>query len=430
MLISWLQRLAFLEFFLGILVAVLIPKSTVVTLAIMAAVALVVLVFSQVPMRQLFALDSVVLWVFGLAVWAGLSATWSPVPVETLTAAAFLPLLCWAIAAIASSSRYAPSSLASNSRWGFTAGVVCGVLVLGLDLASGQGLSRSFFTAFPELSETPTRHVVFVDGVAVDVSEATANRRAIVIALLTIPLLYQLAQTEASWRRSALAAASATGYAVMLSLTESLSAQLGLLAGGLTWWAARHWPRMAARSLATAWIGACLVFLPASLMLKSQNMHQSAYLPPSARERVVIWNDTAELTLSNPWTGIGANASRAVSKAELAKTQPAQPPSPQPPYHPHSAYLQIWYELGVPGLALFLALGLSVIWRITRLNSEIRPFALGQFASVAVIMATSFSLWQYWFLSAVALGVVGLLLIDIVAERARTERPPENLDLR
>jgi hypothetical protein len=76
---------------------------------------------------------------------------------------------------------------------------------------------------------------------------------------------------------------------------------------------------------------------------------------------------------------------------------------------------------------LFLALGLSAIWRISRLNSELRPFALGQFASVAVIMATSFSLWQYWFLSAVALGVVGLWLADIVAERARAERLPEKL---
>jgi O-antigen ligase len=271
---------------------------------------------------------------------------------------------------------------------------------------------------------------VFVDGVAVDVSEATANRRAVVVALLTVPLFYHLAQTRASWRRSALIAAIATAYAVMFSWTESLSAQLGLLAGGLTWWAARNWPKMAARTVATAWIGACLLFLPASLMLKAQNMHQSGYLPPSARERVVIWNDTAELTLSNPWTGIGANASRTVSKAELGKTQTAQPPNPQPPYHPHSAYLQIWYELGVPGLALFLALGLSVIWRITRLNSELRPFALGQFASVAVIMATSFSLWQYWFLSAVALGVVGLLLVDSVVERARAERPPENVELR
>jgi O-antigen ligase len=268
---------------------------------------------------------------------------------------------------------------------------------------------------------------VFVDGVAVDVSEATANRRAVVIALLTIPLFYQLAQTEASWRRSAIIAASATGYAVMFSLTESLSAQLGLLAGGLTWWVASHWPRMAERTVATAWIGACLLFLPASLMLKAQNMHQAGYLPPSARERVVIWNDTAELTLSNPWTGIGANASRAVSKAELGKAETAQPPNPQPPYHPHSAYLQIWYELGVPGLALFLALGLSAIWRISRLNSELRPFALGQFASVAVIMATSFSIWQYWFLSAVALGLVGLLLADIVVERARAEPPPKKL---
>ena len=94
---------------------------------------------------------------------------------------------------------------------------------------------------------------------------------------------------------------------------------------------------------------------------------------------------------------------------------------PQPPYHPHSAYLQVWYELGILGAGLFLGFGLAVIRWITRLRPEIQPFALAQFSMTAVTMTTAFGLWQFWFLSAIALGVVGLFLVEIVVKRQHAE---------
>lgn len=421
--ITWLQLLAFLEFFLALLAVVIVPKATVVAIALLAAVALAVLWPIRTTAFSHIRPDHSVLWLTALAFWAGLSAAWSPVPFETLAAAAFLPLLASATAVIILSSQYAPLTLASQCRFGFSMGLVVAVALFSLDLLSAQGLTRWVFTNYPSLSETPGKHVFFEGGEAIHVSEASANRRATIIVLLMLPLVHHLARIEHSWRHWFVIGVTALGYMVTFLLTESLSSQVAFLVGGLTFLAGTLCPRFVRVFVATVWISAFILFIPAALALKAAGLQESKYLSLSARERVVIWSVTAHHILQNPLAGIGANASRGFAKLQGPRLAVERTPLGQPTFvHPHSAYLQIWYELGAPGAALLMGLGLAIINRIANLRPEFQPYAFGQFSSVSALIASSFGLWQYWLLSAIAMGVMTLMLVEIVAKREVTER--------
>jgi O-antigen ligase len=117
--------------------------------------------------------------------------------------------------------------------------------------------------------------------------------------------------------------------------------------------------------------------------------------------------------------GVGANASGdaerrsdAIEDAELAAL------GRERFTHPHNAYLQVWYELGISGALLLLFFGLAVLRRIERLAPSVRPYALGQISVIAILFAASYGVWQHWLMSAVALGVMALILADVVQRAA------------
>jgi O-antigen ligase len=66
--------------------------------------------------------------------------------------------------------------------------------------------------------------------------------------------------------------------------------------------------------------------------------------------------------------------------------------------HSHSVYLQTWFELGLVGAALLTLLGLSVLQAIRALPPSLQPYAYATFASAAIMAASSYGLWQIWFL--------------------------------
>jgi O-antigen ligase len=232
------------------------------------------------------------------------------------------------------------------------------------------------------------------------------------------PLVYHLTGVERSWRRTLAGIATVLGYGVIFALTESLSSQLALLAGGATWLVARFWPRAVRRLLSATWISAIVLIVPVSLALQAAGLQYAQRLPASARERVVIWGATATKILSAPVLGIGANASRATEGREDNSASVERTPLGRSSFpHPHNAYLQIWYELGLPGAALLLGFGLVILWRISQMSEAVQPFAYGQFSVTAALIASSYGLWQHWLLSAITLGVIALMLVDIVATR-------------
>jgi len=297
------------------------------------------------------------------------------------------------------------------------------VLLLAIDLLAEQALTRFVLTHYPSLAGAVGKHVFVTDGKVVHVSEAAANRRAVIVVLLATSLVYYLFNDGRS-RFSAIALGlSGLGLLMIVALTQSLSAQLALLGGSLTLVGSRLWPATVRGLVVAAWIAAILLAVPTALALRTAGWQQSDLLPLSARERIVIWNITARTTLEHPLTGIGANASGAATRRSASSADTELAAMGRAKFtHPHNAYLQVWYELGLPGALLLLFFGLAVLREIGRLAPSVRAYALGQFSITAILLASSYGLWQHWLLSAVALGVMALMLATVVQRPALPEQ--------
>ncbi len=164
-------------------------------------------------------------------------------------------------------------------------------------------------------------------------------------------------------------------------------------------------PSTIANVLGVAWISAWVLVVPIVGFIHALDLHKSSLLFDSARHRIVIWDTTAEQVPQNFLVGIGADATPAAS--ELEKVRPKDGDFERSVgRHAHNIYLQIWFELGLVGATLAAIVGLMALRLISSLSSQVaRIVAFGQFAVVASLLATSYSLWQVWLICAVVLSI-------------------------
>lgn len=133
----------------------------------------------------------------------------------------------------------------------------------------------------------------------------------------------------------------------------------------------------------------------------------------SSLHRLAIWQHVAAHLPDHMPFGAGADFSRSWKEAAPLIDVPGAPVALSTlPLHPHSAFLQIWLELGVPGVVLFAAF----VWyggRAVRRAIEPVPIIaalMGAATAVLVSFATETSLWQVWRLAAIGLAGMGLAL--------------------
>jgi O-antigen ligase len=88
--------------------------------------------------------------------------------------------------------------------------------------------------------------------------------------------------------------------------------------------------------------------------------------------------------------------------------------------HPHSFYLQTWYELGAIGAALLFLTGASVIQAIWKQSTDRERFSAMQFATIAVMIAPSYGIWSFWFESGISLSIWACAM----ANYGRPDAPP------
>ena len=79
------------------------------------------------------------------------------------------------------------------------------------------------------------------------------------------------------------------------------------------------------------------------------------------------------------------------------------------PLHPHNNALQIWLELGLVGIFLYVVLIIS-LWKRIIFKKNITKFKAallsGTTFSIFMINQSSFGLWQTWWLSAIILSII------------------------
>ena len=199
---------------------------------------------------------------------------------------------------------------------------------------------------------------------------------------------------------------------VVILLAEHDTSKLAFVAGLSVFASAYVAARPTGRMVAVGWVIACLAVLPSALIVHRLDLHNAPWLPGSARHRIIIWNHTAEQVLNAPWLGVGARSTYLLGPRLEHEpiTRPDEAFTRTLSTHSHSIYLQTWFELGLVGATLLTVLGLAILQAIRSLAGSLQPYAYATFVSAAVMAASSYGMWQIWFVSMFGLtaALVGL----------------------
>ena len=122
--------------------------------------------------------------------------------------------------------------------------------------------------------------------------------------------------------------------------------------------------------------------------------------------RVEIWNRVHELISGRPWAGYGFDTARIIAQGPGVTF-----------LHPHNGLLQIWLELGLVGVVLFLGWGAAAAWAYLRARPapDRLATAAATVTAVAVFWLISFGVWQGWWLAAIGLTFCAATLADRVS---------------
>lgn len=160
-----------------------------------------------------------------------------------------------------------------------------------------------------------------------------------------------------------------------------------------------------------------IVFLAAAILLFAApwifqawySLAQTLDLPKAQQflVRAEIWDTAARQSLTSPLFGHGLDATRYANILQFENTYYKG----QEVWHPHNMFVQVWLDLGLIGVSLFLALlwaGWRATWRLS--GGQTAAILAGVVMAIATALVTH-SLWQTWtiILAFVATGLASLL---------------------
>lgn len=234
------------------------------------------------------------------------------------------------------------------------------------------------------------------------------NRAAVAIAML-LPFA-ALTGARGRWRRLSLAGLVFAGVSTFQ--TESSSAQLGMLLIVLLLVPALMHPRTTCRVVC---LGSLLTFLIMPLIVG----HVNSMIPQKIHDMVgyssltlrgLIWTEYAELMPNRILLGYGVEASNVSDQLPDVADYPQERKKLLGYGHSHNAAIQIWFELGAVGVALFTIASLAAFRRISRLQGRTMTAATLTLAVIYGVSTVSHGAWQGWWLSIIVLSALPFLL--------------------
>ncbi|HVA15631.1 MAG TPA: O-antigen ligase family protein [Stellaceae bacterium] len=321
-----------------------------------------------------------------LGLWGTASATWSIIPGHSFfEGVRFLAESIGGLA-ITGAALAAPPAERRRVAIGLTIGVGLALGLMTIERFAGMplthlGLGLPFDTVVPL-----TRF----------------DRGLTVLVLALWPAL--LAQ-PGWWRRLLLMTAVLALALTMLSVTAILATLLGIAIFAAAYFA----PRLVAGAM-IAGLVTLAIAIPVATPSDDQVLALRADAPwikASAIHRLLIWRFGADHVAERPLLGWGMDSSRALpgGKTDLNVMLPTLHyggPIEAMPLHPHDAALQWQLELGVPGLALSLAIVSWILYRVgwqAPLARDRRAGALALTGAALLVGLLSFGVWQAWWQS-------------------------------
>ncbi len=329
-----------------------------------------------------------------LVIWAAISIAWSPADnlrtfgsakaFSHFTIGHMVLLLPLGFALITALRR-----LDANSAFKALSWIAYGVLA-ATPVVIGEGLCG--IKLYPAILAA-THQRVRLDRLIADLAQA-----AYVVAVVAWPLAVALKRRGQLGLALVLFAFVPLSMVVLRGVAPTLALGLGLGSFVLVL-------RLGARGVAIlALLTAAYLLAVPLLMLLVDHLHLFAQfrttLPPSWSDRLRIWSFVAEQLAKTFPRGAGLDASRTFPGVI--------------PLHPHSAPLQVWYELGLPGAVIQIVFWLW-LWRRIGACAQIDRLYGATVAATATayftINAVSFGQFQAWWLAVGGLATALCILL-------------------
>lgn len=232
-------------------------------------------------------------------------------------------------------------------------------------------------------------------------------------AYLILPILAMvslLLRTKGKLRRMLLGVALAT-HVVALLLTQSRSALLGLLVAGclLVWWQYQVWFGDMIKRFWPLLVVLCVFGASGLFAIRNTAFFESYIVHSNQSEQVkdLDSNDYHALFIKQGLEGIKEEPmGHGPGTAGLASIQ-----NPKGGQLTENYYIQIGYELGIVGLALFMALNVYLYMKVRQVDSPWAPVILASFWAY-VVTNMLLHTWsneavaaQWWILVGIAISI-------------------------
>ncbi len=345
--------------------------------------------------------------IMALGVWATVSSLWAADRGEAIGKGALLLALTaavwWTYAGLASADR------GLLRHVGVTILVAFGACLafLALEEATGHAFKRFVFQVLP-FTRPSARHVAgTANELTINAYLTNRNMAAVMLGLWPMLLMVR-ALVDRRWRVGAAAA-----LAVLATVTFAVSAHetssIAFAASVLVFAIGVRWPKFALGLVAAGWLVVSLLIVPlATWAATSAKLDSATWLPNSARHRIVIWEYTAQHYWQRPISGIGVASTRVLDnrRGVNVEVKPGTHYQWRSGTHAHNIFLQTWYELGAVGALLLCGGGLAMVWASSKLPRDVVAYAAAAMTAGAAMGATSWGMWQAWFMAAFAISAV------------------------
>ena len=354
--------------------------------------------------------------------YLALNSMWSVVPLTGLSRALLLALIVAMGLAVARVLPILADEDADRLQLAIVYAASIAALFLTIETAFDQPIRRFVVSCIPILQPAP-KHMDVADGWVTNINLYTLNRNLAFLNLILWPTLLLLKSRMPQGKAwlagavllilSAIATFHSDHETSMIALPVACLVFVGILLA-----------RAVTRSLVIAgWLAATLLVVPAANFAHERGLHRVDWLPESARNRIVLWNVTADRMVESPVFGIGIESTKPLDQraAPNAPREPGDTYAQRTGRHAHNVFMQTWFELGAIGAMLLLVVGLTALRAMMRLPAMDQSFAFASFASTMVLASFSWGVWQPWFMCAFGLWSVILLIAFDASRRARAE---------